>query len=257
MMPEANQDQTEIEKFNQLNHIDWWNQTGACSPLHQINPLRIDFIKQRIQSSLAQQNILDIGCGGGILCEALYQEGATVTGIDLSENAITIARQHFQQTFSSSITNITNTNINTIQYYHDSAENFAKNYRKNQLTSNLELFDIITCMEMLEHVPYPERIIRACCQLLKPGGHLFLSTLNRNIKSYLHAIIGAEWILKLLPKSTHDYGKFIRPSELSQWLRNNNFVIKSFKGIQYKILKKEYYLSDDISVNYLAHAQNI
>jgi len=227
----SNIDQTEIEKFSALSEKDWWDAAGACSPLHHVNPLRIEFIKHHCE--LHQTKILDIGCGGGILCESLVQFGANVTGIDLSEKALNIAKSHQQ-------------NLN-IHYELTSAEDFAD--------KNPAQFDVITCMEMLEHVPDPASIIASCKKLLKPNGKLFLSTINRNVKSYLYAIIGAEWVLKLLPKSTHDYAKFIRPSELSCILRQHRFDIKNMQGIQYNLFSKNYYLNDDVSVNYLLYAQ--
>jgi 2-polyprenyl-6-hydroxyphenyl methylase/3-demethylubiquinone-9 3-methyltransferase len=227
----ANIDQTEIEKFNTLSENDWWDSTGSCSPLHHINPLRVEFIQHHAE--LHQMKVLDIGCGGGILCESLAKLGADVTGIDLSENVINIANSHQK-------------NLN-IHYEVASAEDFAEIHPAQ--------FDVITCMEMLEHVPDPASIIASCEKLLKPQGKLFLSTLNRNLKSYLFAIIGAEWILNLLPKSTHDYSKFIRPSELSRVLRQHHFNNNDMQGIQYTPFSKKYFLNADISVNYLVYAQ--
>lgn len=230
----VNIDESEIEKFAQLSASDWWDANGAQAPLHHINPLRMAYIQRA--SELQNAKVLDIGCGGGILCESLARAGANVTGIDLASNAIEVAKHHAKQDPSIQI-----------DYYKASAEDFAEKHP--------EQFDVITCMEMLEHVPDPASIIEACARLLKPQGKIFLSTLNRNIKSYLYAIIGAEYILKLLPQGTHDYAKFIRPSELSRVLREKGFTVKNMEGLHYNILTKKYSLQSDISVNYLLYAQ--
>lgn len=235
-MTTSNVDRDEIQKFSDIQE-DWWNTEGQCAPLHHINPLRLDFILQHA-GDLKDKKILDVGCGGGILSETLAKAGAQVTGIDLSESAIEIAEKH-------QINSNQNLNIN---YILSSVEDFADKYP--------ESFDVITCMEMLEHVPDPASCIQACSQLIKPNGKLFFSTINRSPKSYLFAIIGAEWILKLVPKNTHDYAKFIKPSELSQWLRDANLSPTDFQGITYNLLSKQYLLSStDISVNYLVYVE--
>jgi 2-polyprenyl-6-hydroxyphenyl methylase/3-demethylubiquinone-9 3-methyltransferase len=229
-MPSSNVDIDEIEKFSSHSQ-EWWRTDGAFSALHHINPLRLSFIETHL--SLKDCTILDIGCGGGILSEALAQKGARVTGIDLSAESLAAAKAHRGQL--------------NIDYQQISAEDLAALVPQT--------FDAITCMEMLEHVPDPEAVIIACATLLKPSGKLFLSTLNRNIKSYLFGIIGAEYILKLLPKGTHDYAKFIKPSELSRTLRHAHFSVNAMKGISYYPLTKKYSLTKDISVNYLLYAQ--
>ena len=232
MMSFTNRDPDEIHKFSDANQ-DWWNPTGPSAPLHHINPLRLEFIQKNspLHKSL---NILDIGCGGGILTEALAQTGAHVTGIDLSESALKAAHDHKAKI---------NPDL-TILYHTISTEEFAEN--------NPEKFDMITCMEMLEHVPDPQKIIQAASRLLKPGGKLFLSTLNRTVKSYLFSVIGAEYLLKLLPIGTHDYGKFIKPSELSQWVRQAGLSVRDVSGITYNPFFKKYSLVEhDISVNYI------
>lgn len=239
-MTKHNSDPNEIEKFNDLAFSDWWETQGACAPLHALNPLRMAFIQKHLQVSLAGLKILDVGCGGGILCEAMAKEGAKVTGIDLSENVLEIAKSHQLKSLQPE---------NHIHYELMSVEALAEKHPHQ--------FDVITCMEMLEHVPDPESIISACQKLLKPQGKIFLSTINRNPKAYLYAIIGAEWILKLLPKNTHEYAKFIRPSELSRSLRQQGFCVEALEGISYSPFSKQYALSADISVNYLLYAQKI
>lgn len=240
-MTAQNVDHDEIQKFSDIQE-DWWNTEGQCAPLHHINPLRLDFIRQ-YEPDLRDKKILDVGCGGGILSEALAKAGGLITGIDLSESAIEIAKKHQ----NSSVQDNSNQNLN-IDYQLSSVEDFAEKYPEG--------FDMITCMEMLEHVPDPASCIQACSKLIKPNGKLFFSTINRSPKSYLFAIIGAEWILKLVPKNTHDYAKFIKPSELSQWLRDANLSPKNFQGMTYNPLSKKYLLNPaDISVNYLVYAE--
>ncbi len=238
-MATPNVDHDEIQKFSDIQE-DWWNIEGQCAPLHQINPLRLDFIRQHAPD-LKDKKILDVGCGGGILSEALAKAGGHITGIDLSASAIKVARKHQN--------NLPESHLN-IDYQLSSVEDFAERYS--------ERFDMITCMEMLEHVPDPASCIKACSKLIKPNGKLFLSTLNRSPKSYLFAIIGAEWILKLVPRGTHDYAKFIKPSELSQWLREANLSAQNFHGITYNVLSKQYLLNPtDISVSYLVYAEKV
>jgi 2-polyprenyl-6-hydroxyphenyl methylase/3-demethylubiquinone-9 3-methyltransferase len=226
-----NYDESEINKFAGLAN-DWWNPQGKLKTLHEINPLRLNYINQSV--SLQGKKVLDIGCGGGILAESMAKLGASVTGIDLCEPALAAARGHLPSDLS-------------IDYLCTSAEDFAKN------PINIsEQFDIVTCLELLEHVPDPASVIKAAADLVKPTGHIFFSTINRNIKSYLFAIIGAEYLLKMLPKNTHDFAKFIRPSELAAWSREAGLTTLHFKGITYSPFTKQYTLDDDISVNYLA-----
>ncbi len=234
----ANIDEAEITKFSNLSS-DWWNPQGAFKTLHDINPLRLQFIQD--QCNLAKARLIDIGCGGGILTESLAQAGATVTGIDMSLEAITAARQHWENS------SLMHTQSSIITYQVTTAEDMA--------TTHAGFFDALTCMELLEHVPDPASIIKACATLVKPGGQLFFSTINRNPKAYLFAILGAEYLLKLIPKGTHDFAKFIKPSELAGWARNTDLTVKQFKGLHYNLLNKHYSLNDDISVNYLVCCQ--
>ncbi len=226
-----NTDELEILKFNNLAH-KWWDSTSEFKPLHDINPLRVDFIKSKVD--LKGKRVLDIGCGGGILTEAIAREGAEVTGIDQGEKVIKIAKLHSLES---------QLNIN---YEQINIENFIK--------KNKHKFDVITCLEMLEHVPDPASVIKACSQILKPDGKLFLSTINRNPKSFLFAIIGAEYILKLLPKGTHTYEKFITPSELRDYCNQSNLKFNDLIGMTYNPIFKTYRLEKDISVNYLVEA---
>ncbi|MBA2654666.1 MAG: bifunctional 2-polyprenyl-6-hydroxyphenol methylase/3-demethylubiquinol 3-O-methyltransferase UbiG [Gammaproteobacteria bacterium] len=225
-----NVDPAEIAKFSLLAE-DWWNPFGSSKPLHDINPLRFEFIKK--YTPLSNMAILDIGCGGGILSESLAKEGGKVTGIDLSEDAIKVATLHSQDQ-----------NV-SVTYQVASAEDYAEEFPAQ--------FDIITCMELLEHVPSPDSIIQACATLLKPKGHLFLSTINRNPKAYLYAILGAEYLLKLLPKGTHQYEKFIRPIEMAEMLHQADLQLAHMSGMHYHPIFKTYSLTDDVSVNYLVH----
>jgi 2-polyprenyl-6-hydroxyphenyl methylase/3-demethylubiquinone-9 3-methyltransferase len=226
-----NVDQTELDKFASLS-AHWWDTEGDLKTLHQINPLRLGFIKEKI--SLSGKHVLDIGCGGGILTEAMAKDCAIATGIDLNPSLIKVAQLHLLETGVKA------------NYQIISAEDFAAAHPASQ--------DIVTCLEMLEHVPDPAAIVRACAKTVKPGGHVFFSTLNRNPKSYLFAIVGAEYLLKILPKNTHDYEKFIRPSELSTWARDAGLAPQELKGISYHPLTKQFKLTDDVSVNYLMHA---
>ena len=225
----VNSDDKEIKKFDGMAH-QWWDEDGDCKPLHLINPLRANYIDSH--SPVAEKNIVDIGCGGGILTEALAQRGAKATGIDLAKTSIEVAKLHALESQL------------TINYQCTSAERFAEEHS--------EQFDIVTCLEMLEHVPDPLSTINACTQLLKPGGDLFLSTLNRNPKSYLMAIVGAEYILKWLPKGTHEYKQFIRPSELAAWCRECGLVVNDLVGIVYNPLTQSFKLqANDVDVNYI------
>ena len=223
-----NIDQAEVEKFNALAH-KWWDSTSEFRPLHEINPLRVSFIKSKI--NLKRKKLLDVGCGGGILSESMAKEGAHVTAIDQGENVIKIAQLH---------------NIESkldINYKQLNIEDFCK--------KNKNKFDIITCLEMLEHVPDPASIVRACKSLLKPNGRIFFSTINRNPKAFLFAIIGAEYILRLLPKGTHSYEKFITPSELIGWCEEEGLNFIDIVGMSYNPIVKKYSLGKDVSVNYL------
>jgi 2-polyprenyl-6-hydroxyphenyl methylase/3-demethylubiquinone-9 3-methyltransferase len=224
----SNVDQAEIDKFSALAHR-WWDPTSEFKPLHAINPLRLDWIKSI--SPISGKRVLDVGCGGGILTESMSKEGAQVTGIDLSTKALKVAELHQLESGVS------------VRYQSISAEDLARN--------EPESFDVVTCMEMLEHVPNPASVVQACANLCKPGGTIFFSTLNRNPKSYLFAIIGAEYVLKLLPKGTHQYEKFIKPSELAQYARAANLDFLEIKGLTYNPLTQIYRLSSDTDVNYM------
>ncbi|WP_455205142.1 bifunctional 2-polyprenyl-6-hydroxyphenol methylase/3-demethylubiquinol 3-O-methyltransferase UbiG [Kaarinaea lacus] len=223
----------EIAKFEALASR-WWDPSSEFKPLHDINPLRLDYIDRR--ASLAGKKVLDVGCGGGILAESMALRGATVTGIDLGETPLKVARLHALESEVH------------VDYQHISAEELAQQQPGT--------YDIVTCMEMLEHVPDPGSTIAACAQLAKPGGSLFFSTINRNPKAYLFAIIGAEYLLNLLPKGTHDYKNFIRPSELEAWTRAAEIQLQDISGMSYNPLTKHYSLGRDLSVNYLAHGIN-
>ena len=228
-----NLDHEEVNKFDELA-AKWWDMEGEFKPLHQINPLRVGFIEQR--STLAGKKVLDVGCGGGILSEALSELGADVTGIDASENTIGVAKSHSKLINSD------------VKYIQNTIEEFV--------TSNPdEKFDVITCLEMLEHVPSPGDIIKVCSGLLKKNGDIFFSTINRNPRSYLFAVIGAEYILNLLPKGTHDYEKFIKPSELAKWIREANLNTLETIGLSYNPITDNYWLGKDIQVNYMVHAR--
>jgi len=227
-MTTTNSDPSEIQKFSELAHR-WWDPTSEFRPLHEINPLRLEWINARVP--LAGKNVIDIGCGGGVLSEAMAKKGAKVTGIDLSEKALKVADLH---SLESGV---------EVRYKHIAAEDMAQ--------EEAGQFDVVTCMEMLEHVPDPASIVRAAAALVKPGGHLFFSTLNRNPKSYLFAVIGAEYILRMLPRGTHDYGKFITPAELAQFVRQAGLQVDGLKGLTYNPLTKIYSLNSDTSVNYM------
>lgn len=223
-----NVDKDEIKKFDEFAE-DWWNPEGKMKPLHQLNPIRLAYIQQFVE--LTEKNVLDVGCGGGLLSEAMARESAIVTGIDLSESVIKVAKQHALKKRV------------MIDYQCISVEELAQDH--------LEAFQVITCMEMLEHVPDPRAILKACFDCLEPGGKLFLSTLNRNLKSYLGAILIAEYVLKLLPKGTHEYKKFIRPSELNRWASEVGFKLVNLKGLEFNPLQSHWSLSENVSINYL------
>ena len=226
----VNADPAELEKFASLAHR-WWDKNSEFKPLHAINPLRLDYIDQQV--GLLGKRVLDVGCGGGILSESMAQKGAVVTGIDLGEKALKVAQLHKLESGVH------------VDYQLISVEGMA--------ALEPASFDVVTCMEMLEHVPNPEAIVRACAQLVKPGGSVFFSTLNRNPKSYLFAVIGAEYILKMLPKGTHEYAKFIKPSELSGWARHAGLEVSMLMGMTYNPITLHYALGNDVSVNYLVN----
>jgi len=222
-----NADPAEIEKFSALAHR-WWDPQGEFRPLHELNPLRLGWIDGL--APLAGKAVLDVGCGGGILAEAMARLGATVTGIDLSEKPLKVAQLHLLESGLA------------VHYELVSAEEKAANSPGE--------FDVVTCMELLEHVPDPASTVAACAKLAKPGGRVFFSTLNRNPKSYLFAVIGAEYLLKLLPRGTHDYARFIRPSELSRWCRSAGLQPVELKGMTYNPITNQYRLGEDCDVNY-------
>jgi 2-polyprenyl-6-hydroxyphenyl methylase/3-demethylubiquinone-9 3-methyltransferase len=231
----ANVDTAEIAKFEALASR-WWDKNSEFKPLHDINPLRANYIDQR--SPVAQRKVIDVGCGGGILAESLAQRGADVTGIDMGEAPLSVARLHALEVGV------------TLTYERITAEEKA-----TQCTGE---FDIVTCMEMLEHVPDPSSVVKACADLVKPNGDVYFSTINRNPKAYAFAILGAEYVLKMLPKGTHDYDKFIKPSELAQWLRAAGLELQNISGMTYNPITKHYKLdANDVSVNYLLHAKKI
>lgn len=228
-----NIDQQEVAKFNVLASR-WWDQNSELKTLHDINPLRLGYI-EKYAGHLTGKTVLDVGCGGGILSEGLAQCGAIVTGIDISEEPLNVAKLHL---YESSL---------EVDYQHITPEQLAENQPHH--------FDVVVCMEMLEHVPDPASVITACAKLVKPEGHVFFSTINRNPKSYLFAVIGAEYLLKLLPRGTHDYSRFIQPIELDAWLRQANLTLKHISGMNYNPLNQHYWLSHDVAVNYLVYAQ--
>lgn len=231
-----NIDPSEVSKFNQMA-ATWWDPSGPCEPLHKLNPVRLSYITSK--TDLEDKKVLDIGCGGGILTESLAIMGAEVTGLDLAEDALTVARLHWPETAK----------IKSPTYVCESAENYAALYSGQ--------FDVITCMELIEHVPEPLRLIQAISILLKPGGQLFCSTLNRTPSAYMTAIIGAEYVMNKLPKGTHEYKKFIRPNEFDQLLRQSDLKLNDLTGVQYNIFTQDFSLSSSLSVNYLLHATKI
>ena len=224
----TNADPIELEKFSQLAHR-WWDPNSEFKPLHEINPLRLDYINRIVP--LSGKAVLDVGCGGGILSESMAGLGAQVVGIDLGDKPLQVAKLHLLESGQQ------------VDYLKISAEDLA--------ALRPASFDVVTCMEMLEHVPDPSSIVHACAQLVKPGGHVFFSTLNRNPKSYLLAVIGAEYLLKLLPRGTHDYAKFIKPSELAQFCRDAGLEVSAVIGMSFNPLRKIYSLGRDTDVNYI------
>lgn len=225
----VNADPQELAKFSDLAHR-WWDPDSEFRPLHQINPLRLEWIDSI--APLAGRQVLDVGCGGGILAEAMARRSANVLGIDLASKPLKVAMLHAMESGCANV-----------DYREVSAETLAAEAGSR--------FDVVTCMEMLEHVPDPASVVHACATLVKPGGWVFFSTLNRNPKSFLFAIVGAEYVLNLLPRGTHEYAKFIRPSELARWCRDAGLQVQHTRGLQYNPVTRRYWLSDDTSVNYL------
>jgi len=233
MSKTQNVDPNEIRKFEELAS-SWWDRNSEFKPLHDINPLRANWIDAL--APVAEKKILDVGCGGGILCEALAQRGANVTGIDMGEAPLAVGNLHSLESGVS------------VTYEQSTAEDYAG--------SHAEAFDTVTCLEMLEHVPDPSSVVAACAAMTKPGGTLFFSTINRNPKAYLLAIIGVEYVLRMLPRGTHEYSKFIRPSELGQWIRDAGLDIDQMTGLLYNPITKTYKLDErDVDVNYMICAR--
>lgn len=229
-MSTLNIDHSEIAKFEELASR-WWDTQGEFKPLHDINPLRLHYIDERVQ--LRDKHILDVGCGGGILSESMARHGARVTGIDMGKAPLSVAKLHALEAEID------------IDYQQITVEQLAETMPDS--------FDAVTCMEMLEHVPDPASVINACTKLVKPGGSVFFSTINRNPKAYVFAIVGAEYVLNMLPRGTHDYGKFIRPSELDEWARNSALELRDITGMTYNPLTRNYKLGRDVDVNYMVH----
>ncbi len=227
-----NVDLAEVAKFDALA-ARWWDPDGEFRPLHEINPLRLDWIRQHV--SLSGSKVIDIGCGGGILAESMAAAEAIVTGIDMAEGPLAVAKLHQHESAAK------------VDYRHATAEEVAATEAKT--------YDVVTCLEMLEHVPDPSLVIQSCADLVKPGGHVFFSTINRNPKAFVFAIVGAEYILKLLPAGTHEYEKFIRPSELEGWARRAGLALKDSIGMHYNPITREYSLGPNLDVNYLMHFQ--
>lgn len=231
---DKNVDPAEVEKFNALASR-WWDKNSEFKPLHEINPLRVNYINQH--SPVAGLKVADIGCGGGLVSEGLAQLGADVTGIDMGETPISVAKLHLLESQLD------------VEYLQTTAEELA-NERAGQ-------YDVVTCLEMLEHVPNPASVIAACAKLVKPNGHVYFSTINRNPKSWLFAIVGAEYILNMLPKGTHEYEKLIKPAELDNWSRASGLTTKRMIGMHYNPFTKQYKLDQGVDVNYLMHTQRL
>jgi 2-polyprenyl-6-hydroxyphenyl methylase/3-demethylubiquinone-9 3-methyltransferase len=234
-MTNQNVDRNEIAKFEALASR-WWDPTSEFRPLHDINPLRLNYIDERV--SLAGKRALDVGCGGGLLSEGMAQRGAHVTGIDMGEAPLAVARLHGLESGIK------------VNYVQTTIEALAQD------PEHAGQYDVVTCLEMLEHVPDPASVIQACAAMLKPGGHMFVSTINRNPKSFLFAIVGAEYVLNMLPKGTHEWKKFIRPSEMSDHLRRAGLALCELTGMTYNPITKSYKLGRDVDVNYLMHARD-
>ena len=225
----TNADPLELAKFSDLAH-KWWDPESEFRPLHQINPLRLDWIDQL--AAIKGKQVVDVGCGGGILAESMARRGAHVLGVDLADKPLKVAQLHAMEA-----------GVANLEYRSIAAEALADEQAGQ--------FDVVTCMEMLEHVPDPASVVRACAKMAKPGGWLFFSTINRNPKAYLFAIVGAEYMLKLLPKGTHEFARFIRPAELARWVREADLDTVQYKGLEYNPITRQYWLSGDTSVNYM------
>ncbi len=229
MTAHTNADPAELAKFSELAHR-WWDPESEFRPLHQINPLRLDWIDSLV--GLSGKCVLDVGCGGGILSDSMARRGAEVTGIDLASKALKVAQLHALEAATPNV-----------RYLETSVEALASGQPAS--------FDLVTCMEMIEHVPDPASVVRACSELVKPGGWVFFSTINRNPKAFLFAIVGAEYVLRLLPRGTHEYAKFVRPAELAAHCRGSGLALEQMRGMEYNPLTQRYWLSGDTSVNYL------
>jgi 2-polyprenyl-6-hydroxyphenyl methylase/3-demethylubiquinone-9 3-methyltransferase len=230
-----NVSQSELRQFTAVAQ-QWWDKDGPCAPLHQLNPIRMQFIESH--APLKQQQVLDVGCGAGILTESLAHQGALATGIDAGAEVIAAAKEHAQEQQLK------------INYQVTTTEEFAEAQKPNS-------FAVITCMELLEHIPNPAATVEACSQLLKPGGSLFFATINRTLKAYTLAIIGAEYILKLLPPGTHQYNQLIKPSELSRWCQKTGLQLQHMTGVRYHPLEKTFSLTEDVAVNYMMHFKKL
>jgi 2-polyprenyl-6-hydroxyphenyl methylase/3-demethylubiquinone-9 3-methyltransferase len=227
---ESNVDAREIERFGALA-ARWWDPNGEMRPLHDMNPARLDYVDARAQ--LAGKRVLDVGCGGGLLSEAMARRGAEVVGIDLSTSALDVARSHAQQSGVA------------VEYREAAAESVA--------ATDARRFDVVTCLELLEHVPDPAALVGACARLVRPGGHVFFSTINRNPKAWLLAVVAAEYVLGMLPRGTHDYARFLRPSEVDAWARANGLELATLSGMHYDPLARRWSIGGNVDVNYLAH----
>jgi 2-polyprenyl-6-hydroxyphenyl methylase / 3-demethylubiquinone-9 3-methyltransferase len=235
MTNSVNVDPAEIKKFSDLASR-WWDKQSEFRPLHEINPLRLEYINKRA-NGLNNKSVIDVGCGGGILADSMASLGAKVTGIDMGEAPLSVAKLHQLESGQS------------VDYQHATAEQMAEKLPAE--------FDLVSCMEMLEHVPQPESVIQACAKLVKPGGDLFVSTINRTAKAFAFAIVGAEYLLKMLPKGTHHYNKFIKPSEIDSWARANQLELNHLIGMHYNPITKRYWLDKGVDVNYIMHFKKL
>lgn len=232
----TNVDHDEINKFNNIASA-WWDTEGDFKPLHQLNPVRLSYIQEK-SSGIGHKKVLDIGCGGGILAESMARLNADVTGIDLAQDSLDVAKLHALEH-----------GIKNVQYQNITAEQFAE--------QNVEQFDVVTCMEMLEHVPEPHSIVKSAIDCCKPGGDIFFSTLNKTAKSYLLAILGAERVLKLVPQGTHEFEKFIKPAQLIRWVESNPAKVKDAVGLNYNPITEQFKLTNNVDVNYILHCKKL